>query len=99
MTLRVDVLEEQWTGLPSSLCASCRHLDVLRLSLRRCSAFPDGIPGPIWDGTVEHRQPYPGDRGVQYAARRPGDVERLAAERRRVVDAARQRVVERRSAS
>lgn len=99
MTLRVDVLEEQWTGLPPSLCASCRYLDLLRLSRRRCSAFPDGIPEPIWDGTVEHRQAHPGDHGVQYTARRPEDMARLAAERQQVVDAARERAMERRSAS
>jgi len=31
-----------------------------------CFAYPDGIPPEIMDGTVDHRQPYLGDHGVQY---------------------------------
>ena len=87
MTLEPDVLDERWTGLPQSLCASCRHLDLLRLSKRRCAAFPDGIADAVWDGQIEHRAPLPGDRGIQFAPRHAEDVERLEAERQRLLEA------------
>ena len=33
-----------------------------------CTAFPGGIPDPIWHNQVDHRKPYSGDHGQQFEA-------------------------------
>ncbi len=32
-----------------------------------CEAFPGGIPAEIWENRADHRKPYPGDNGLQWA--------------------------------
>lgn len=32
-----------------------------------CDAYPKGIPQEIWQNVVDHRQPQPGDQGIQFA--------------------------------
>jgi hypothetical protein len=49
------------------LCVSCRHRHVTTvLGVHTCDAFPDGIPDAIWVALGDHRDPVPGDHGVQY---------------------------------
>lgn len=43
-------------------CIDCRHY---RRHLK-CAAFPERIPDEILEGEHDHREPYPGDNGIQY---------------------------------
>lgn len=68
------------TSISVNLCVGCIHLvrggrlDTPGLSPsdddpttpRVCAAFPNKIPTEIWDGSVDHRQPYAGDHGIRY---------------------------------
>jgi hypothetical protein len=49
----------------SKVCTFCRHLTDGEQ--RICEAFPSGIPLDIWTGKNDHRAPYPGDHGIQFA--------------------------------
>ncbi|MEF8715062.1 MAG: hypothetical protein V5B39_16215 [Accumulibacter sp.] len=53
----------------SDTCWDCRHYR----SHRRCAAFPDGIPEALWQAVHGHREPYPGDQGIQYKRRAEPD--------------------------
>jgi hypothetical protein len=45
-------------------CIYCKHFHGDSAN-PACDAF-DAIPAGIWKNHVDHRNPYPGDRGVQY---------------------------------
>ena len=47
----------------SDQCLSCaNHFD----SMWGCSAYPQGIPDAILLAKHDHREPYPGDKGIRY---------------------------------
>lgn len=43
------------------ICYSCIHYNGLT-----CEAYPDGIPQSILESTADHRDPQPGDHGIQF---------------------------------
>jgi len=64
-----DAIPSRLDGARSteSTSATCRHCRHLLLPARRtCAAFPEGIPDELWWATRGHREPYPGDQGIQY---------------------------------
>jgi len=52
----------------------CRHCKHFRPKSIHCTAFPDGqgIPLAILDMEADHRDPFPGDNGIQWEPREPG---------------------------
>ncbi|MFI5261008.1 MAG: hypothetical protein ACHQZR_00470 [Candidatus Limnocylindrales bacterium] len=58
------------TSVAPPMCKGCTHLtrDSDRpLADPKCAAFPAGIPTEILLSRADHRTPYPGDRGMQFA--------------------------------
>ena len=78
MDLTFKIGDQGDTRVFSPVCNGCRHL-VRDYRQRRCAAFPDGIPLEIWLGEHDHRRPYPGDNGIQFAELTREDIEALKA--------------------
>ena len=49
--------------IPPRPCVGCRYYDQPEWN---CRAFPLGIPDEIKRGEHDHRDPYPGDGGLQF---------------------------------
>jgi len=53
-----------------SPCMHCKHMhdgeEYFCQPFVSCEAFPDGIPGEIFEGENLHRERYRGDRGIRF---------------------------------
>jgi len=65
--------EEDKFYLLSPVCFFCARLPVDEE--RVCPAFPDGIPTQIWYGKYDHKNPFPGDHGLQFKSKTPKEDE------------------------
>lgn len=45
-------------------CLECKHIHTGYFT---CAAFPQGIPAKIFTGKFDHRNEYPGDKGIRFA--------------------------------
>lgn len=51
----------------NALCYDCVHFRGATSG--KCNAFPDQIPEKLWSGKFLHREPFPGDHGIQFVPR------------------------------
>lgn len=60
----INGIDDRELSIPeySEICTFCRH----NTGKRACSAFKGKIPMPIWMGTNDHTEPYPGDNGIRF---------------------------------
>ena len=49
---------------PLCVGQQCKHWHINHWGT--CDAFPDSIPDEVLFGEFDHREPYPGDHGIQY---------------------------------
>ena len=65
---------------PPTPCLKCKHFGELINTgkapkwfepdiIWACEAFPQGIPNEIRDDKNNHKQPFPGDSGIQFEAK------------------------------
>jgi hypothetical protein len=62
----IEKVEPFYAGAMVDLCWFCRHRDQ---EANGYAAYPEGIPQEILRVNVDHRLPYLGDHGIQFALR------------------------------
>ena len=61
------------TTLVAPICLGCSHFREQDGAKFSCDAYPGGIPEQIIRSEVDHRQPYSGDKDIQYVPKTPSD--------------------------
>lgn len=59
--------------IPDAQCNHCKHLDKKRSiphAYYYCAAYPDGVPAEIALNFIDHHNPYEGDHGIRFEARK-----------------------------
>lgn len=59
------------TNLRPAQCLFCARRAFPAVSsagaaVQSCTAYPGGIPAPIWHNQADHREPYDGDQGQRF---------------------------------
>lgn len=54
----------------SAICTFCAHYNRGTFT---CKAFPKDIPAEIWEGRHDHKTPFTGDNGIQFAPAKKDD--------------------------
>jgi hypothetical protein len=53
------------TSVAAPICGGCTRL-IGDLKEPRCQAFEKGVPWEILLSQKDHREPYPGDKGIRF---------------------------------
>lgn len=67
------------TSIAMNLCQCCARFHRESAFPVTCEAFPKGIPDAIFDAEADHREPFKGDRGLQFVLAQGRDEEFKAA--------------------
>jgi len=57
------------------ICYTCSRFWRLSFDLRKCDAYPKGVPEDIIGASNDHKEKFDGDHGLQYEKGEPQDRE------------------------
>jgi hypothetical protein len=67
----VTDINDKYIPIYTNCSCCCKHFHRKNpVGVNTCDAFPDGIPEVILLEQNDHKQPYPGDHGIQFEERK-----------------------------